>query len=159
LPGPPKWRHRFQGHVSRWTIPREAILDFLSRTQKHLSAKEIYSSLYKSHPGIGLTTVYRTLDLLARMGLVTKLILGDGQSRYEFKSNEKEEHHHHLLCTRCGKIINYSEFLDEELELVRKTEQKLEIKYNFKILDHNIEFLGLCEKCGASSESGSSNDR
>jgi len=93
------------------------------------------------------------------MGLVTKLILGDGQSRYEFKSNEKEEHHHHLLCTRCGKIINYSEFLDEELELVRKTEQKLEIKYNFKILDHNIEFLGLCEKCGASSESGSSNDR
>ncbi len=159
MPGPPKWRHRFQGHISRWTIPREAILDLLSRTPKHLSAKEIYSSLYKTHPRIGLTTVYRTLDLLARMGFVTKLILGDGQSRYEFKSSDKEKHHHHLLCTKCGKIINYSEFLDEELELVRKTEKKLEKKYNFKILDHNIEFLGLCEKCYVSSGRGNSNDR
>jgi Fur family ferric uptake transcriptional regulator len=86
------------------------------------------------------------------MGLVTKLILGDGQSRYEFKSSKKEEHHHHLLCTQCGKILDYSEFLDEELELVRKTEKKLEKKYNFKIFDHNIEFLGLCERCRISSE-------
>lgn len=159
MPGPPKWRHRFQGHVSRWTVPREAILDLLSRTSKHLSAKEIYSSLYKSHPEIGMTTVYRTLDLLARMGLVTKLVLGDGQSRYEFKSGDREKHHHHLVCTKCGKIIDYSEFLDEELEFVRKTEKKLETKYDFKIQDHNIEFLGLCKKCYVSSERGSSNDR
>ncbi len=158
MPGPPKWRHRFQGHVSRWTVPREVILDLLCRTSKHLSAKEIYSYLYKSHPGIGMTTVYRTLDLLARMGLVTKLVLGDGQSRYEFKSSDREKHHHHLLCTKCGKIIDYSEFLDEELELIRKTEKKLEKKYNFKILDHNIEFLGLCEKCYVFSEKRSSND-
>ncbi len=151
---PHKWRHRFQGHVFRWTIPREAILDILSRTSKHLSAKEIYSSLYKSHPGVGLTTVYRTLDLLARMGLVTKLVLGDGQSRYEFKSTKKEKHHHHLLCANCDRIIDYSEFLNEELELVRKTEKKLEKKYKFKIQDHNIEFLGLCEKCSATSERG-----
>lgn len=159
MSGHPKWRHRFQGHVSRWTIPREAILDLLSRTPKHLSAKEIYSSIYKILPGIGLTTVYRTLNLLARMGFVTKLILGDGQSRYEFKSSDKEKHHHHLLCTKCGKIIDYSEFLDEELELVRKTEKKLEKKYNFKILDHNIEFLGICEKCKTSSKRGSPNVR
>ena len=155
MSGSHNWRHRFQGHVSRWTVPREVILNLLSRTSKHLSAKEIYSSLYKSHPGIGMTTVYRTLDLLASMGLVTKLVLGDGQSRYELKSSEKEEHHHHLLCTRCGKIIDYSEFIDEELEFVRKTEKKLEIKCDFKIQDHNIEFLGLCKKCCASSERGS----
>ena len=89
MPGPHKWRHRLEGHVSRWTVPREAILEFLDRSSKHMSAKEIYASLYKSYPGMGLTTVYRTLDLLARMGLITKLILGDGQSRYEFKSKEK----------------------------------------------------------------------
>ena len=147
MPGQLKWLHRFQAHVSRWTVPREVILDLLSRTSKHMSVKEIYASLYKSYPGIGLTTVYRTLDLLARMGLITKLILGDGQSRYEFKSSEKEEHHHHLICTKCGKIIDYSEFLDEELELVRKTEERLAKKYDFKILDHNIEFLGTCKKC------------
>lgn len=144
---PNRMRHRFKGHISRWTMPREAVLELLSKSTKHMSAKEIYASLYNTYPGMGLTTVYRTLDLLARMGIITKLTLGDGQSRYEFKSGEKEEHHHHLVCTNCGKIIDYSEFLDEELRLVRKTEERLAKKYEFKILDHNIEFLGLCEKC------------
>ena len=88
MPGPHKFRHRFEGHVSRWTMPREAILEFLSRSSKHMSAKEIYASLYDTYPGMGLTTVYRTLDLLARMGIITKLTLGDGQSRYEFKSSK-----------------------------------------------------------------------
>jgi Fur family ferric uptake transcriptional regulator len=140
-------RHRFKGHASRLTAPRQAILEFLSQSSKHMSAKEIYASLQRSYPGMGLSTVYRTLDLLARMGIVTKLSLGDGQSRFEFKSKKKEDHHHHLVCTQCGKIINYSEFLDEELRLVRKTEEELAKKYNFIIQDHNIEFLGICEKC------------
>jgi len=140
-------KHRFEGHASRLTAPRGAILELLSRSSKHMSAKEIYASLHGSYPGIGLSTVYRTLDLLARMGIVTKLAIGDGQSRYEFKSKEKDEHHHHLICTNCGKIINYSEFLDEELGLVKKTEERLAKKYNFIIQDHNIEFLGICEKC------------
>jgi len=147
MPGPQRWKHRFKGNVSRWTVPREAILEFLSRSPKHMSVKEIYASLYKSYPGMGLTTVYRTLELLAKMGLITKLTLGDGQSRYEFKSGEKKDHHHHLICTKCGKIIDYTEFLDEELELVRKTEERLAKKYDFKIFDHNIEFLGVCNKC------------
>jgi Fur family ferric uptake transcriptional regulator len=99
------------------------------------------------YPDIGLTTVYRTLDLLVRMGLINKLTFGDGPSRYEFKSEKKNEHHHHFLCTKCGKIIDYSDFIDEELELVKKTEETLSKKYNFKVLDHNIEFCGLCDKC------------
>ena len=147
MPGPRKFRHRFEGHISRWTMPREAVLELLSKSSKHMSAKEIYASIYNTYPGIGLTTVYRTLDLLARMGIITKLALGDGQSRYEFKFSEKEEHHHHLICTHCGKIIDYSEFLDEELRLVKKTEERLAKKYDFNILDHNIEFLGICGKC------------
>jgi Fur family ferric uptake transcriptional regulator len=147
MPGPHKWRHRLQAHVSRWTAPREIILDFLSRTSKHMSAKEIYATLYRMYPGIGLTTVYRTLDLLVRMGLINKLTFGDGPSRYEFKSEKKNEHHHHLLCTKCGRIIDYSDFIDEELELVKKTEETLAKKHNFKVLNHNIEFYGLCEKC------------
>ena len=145
--GPHKWRHRFKGHVSRWTVPRETILELLNRSSKHMSAKEIYASLYKMYPGIGLTTVYRTLDLLVRMGFINKLTFGDGPSRYEFKSEKKEKHHHHLLCKNCGRIIDYSDFINEELELVKKTEETLAKKHNFKVLDHNIEFYGLCEKC------------
>jgi len=112
-----------------------------------MSAKEIYAALYKLYPGIGLTTIYRTLDLLERIGLINKFSVGDGQNRYEFKSGKKKEHHHHLVCTKCGKIIDYSDFVDEELKLVKKTEEILAKKYNFSIKDHNIEFLGLCEKC------------
>jgi Fur family ferric uptake transcriptional regulator len=147
MPRPHNWRDIFKAHGSRWTVPREATLEFLNKSSKHMSAKEIHASLCKSYPEMGLTTVYRTLELLTRMGLITKLNLGDGQSRYELKPREKDEHHHHLICTECGKIIDYSEFLDEELELVRKTEKRLAKKYDFRILDHNIEFLGMCEKC------------
>jgi len=147
MPGPHKWRHQFRAHVSRWTVSREVILDFLSRTSKHMSAKEIYATLYKMYPGLGLTTVYRTLDLLVQTGLINKFKFGGGQNRYEFKSGKKKEHHHHLICTKCGRIIDYSDFIDEELELVKKTEQTSARKHNFTVLDHNIEFYGLCEKC------------
>jgi len=81
------------------------------------------------------------------MDLINRLTFGDGQSRYEFKSEKKKKHHHHLLCTNCGRIIDYSDFIDEELELTKKTEETLAKKHNFKVLDYNIEFYGLCEKC------------
>ena len=147
MPRPLMERQRHRRHYCRWTGPREAILQLLSRTTKHMSAKEIYANLHKLYPGIGLTTVYRTLDLLFQMGLIHKLSFGDGHNRYEFIPDEKTKHHHHLVCTRCGKIFNYSEFVDEELALVKKTEERLEKKYNFQIEDHNIEFLGICEVC------------
>jgi Fur family ferric uptake transcriptional regulator len=147
MPGPYKWRRRFQEHVTRWTVPREAILNLLSQTSKHLSAKEIYASLYRMYPGIGLTTIYRTLDLLVRAGFINRFTFSDGQNRYEFKSEKKKEHHHHLNCIQCGKIIDYSDFVDEEMELVKKIEETLSKKHNFNVLGHNIEFYGLCDKC------------
>jgi len=147
MPGGHKWHHRFRANVSRWTVPREAILEVLSQSSRHRSAKEIYASLYSMYPGIGLTTVYRTLELLYRLGFVQKVTSGDGQSRYELRGEDKKSHHHHLICTRCGKIIDYRDFVQEELELVKKTIETLAKKHNFLIQDHNIEFLGLCEKC------------
>jgi Fur family ferric uptake transcriptional regulator len=149
MPGPAKWQNRLHGHCCRWTGPRQAIVGFLSRRPGHVSAKDIYGSLSRAFPGIGMTTVYRTLDLLERTGFVQRVTLGDGQARYEFKPPEAKDHHHHLICTGCGKIIDYSDFAREELELVRKTEERLTRRHGFRIHDHNIEFLGLCEKCGA----------
>jgi Fur family ferric uptake transcriptional regulator len=155
MPGPSRWPNRMQGRVQRWTATREAILDLLSRTSRHYSAKDIYASLYKEYPRIGLTTVYRTLDLLHRSGLINKLILGEGQARYEFKAGSKKEHHHHLVCVNCNKIIDYNEFEKEELELVKKTESVLSKKFNFFITDHNIEFLGRCAACREAGKTGS----
>lgn len=147
MTSPYKWRHQLRRHDSRWTLARKSILDILSRTSKHMSAKEIFTSLLENYPGISLSTVYRTLDLLARMGLINRLDIGDGQIRYEYRSNEKKDHHHHFICKKCGKIVDYNDFVDEELDLVRKAEKNLARKYHFIVHDHNIEFYGLCKDC------------
>ena len=147
MPLVPKWKQRFKGNGFRWTITRKAILDLLSKTSKHMSAQEIYDSLLKLYPGIGLSTVYRTLDLLSRMGLVNKLNIGEGKSRYEYRPGEESEHHHHLICTKCGRIIDYSDFLDEEFHLIRKIEKNLARKNDFVVKDYNIDFYGLCKNC------------
>ena len=75
--GPPWWHGRFRRFGHRLTAPRETILNTLSKTQKHLSAEDIYLEVHKIYPAVGLTTVYRTLELLVRMGWVYKFDFGD----------------------------------------------------------------------------------
>ncbi|HQM27711.1 MAG TPA: hypothetical protein PKW97_14525, partial [Syntrophorhabdus sp.] len=55
--------------------------------------------------------------------------------------------HHHLICTVCHKIIDYEDFVDEELALLKQTEKHLSKKYNFKIINHMTQYFGLCEEC------------
>ena len=147
--GPIKWWHaEFSGCGYRITIPRQIILEVLDKSEEHPSAEEIYLQVHKIYPAIGLTTVYRTLELLVNIGLVSKFDFGDGRARYELLRNSKEpSHHHHLICTKCSRIINYIDFVDEELELIEKTEKELSKKYNFEIQNHIIQFYGLCDKC------------
>jgi len=137
-----------RGFGYRMTVGREAILDILSRADEHLSAEEIYMRVHRTYPAIGLTSVYRTLDTLVALGLVYKFDFGDGRARYELADEIKgKAHHHHLVCTRCGKIIEYTDFVDEELALLRKTEATLSRKHKFKIKNHLIQFYGLCQNC------------
>ena len=146
--GPPWWQGRFRGQGFRMTVPREAILDVLTKTSKHLSAEDIYLQVHKVYPNVGLTTVYRTLELLVGMGMVFKFDFGDGKARYELSQGPKGfRHHHHLVCTNCGRVIDYTDFIDEEKELLGQTERGLENKYNFKITHHIIQFFGLCQNC------------
>ncbi|MCK4377311.1 MAG: transcriptional repressor [Actinomycetia bacterium] len=135
------------------TQPREIILDVLSRTKKHLSAEDIYIEVYKIYPGIGLTTIYRTLDILTNMEMVSRYDFGDGRSRYELISDKKSEHHHHLICLNCGKIIDYNDYIDEETKLFDKLEKVLSEKHNFKINYHHVGFYGLCDKCKSTTSS------
>jgi len=146
--GPAWWHGRFRGCGYRLTIPREAILDVLSKTQKHLSAEDVYMAVHKACPTVGLTTVYRTLELLVQMGLIFKFDFGDGRARYELAEGPKgARHHHHLVCTNCGRVIDYTDFIDEEVELLQQTEKGLSKKYNFEITNHLIQFYGLCDRC------------
>ena len=141
------WCHgRVRGCGFRMTIGREAVLDVLSRTEDHLSAEDIYMRVHETYPAIGLTSVYRTLDMLVNIGLVYKFDFGDGRSRFEIAEGPKgKDHHHHLVCTSCGRIVNYRDFIDEEVALLKKTEEGLSKKYNLAITNHLIQFYGLCE--------------
>lgn len=143
------WDRKFKESHHRLTKPRKAILDVLNKTGDHLSAEEVYQKVYDIYPAIGLTTVYRTLELLVQIGLVLKFDFGDGRARYELNVglDVKKGHHHHLICTNCHRIIDYTEFIDDEVELLKKTEKGLSRKYNFEIHNHIIAFYGLCDRC------------
>lgn len=142
------WHKRFRGQGYRLTIPREAILHVLTNTEEHLSAEDIYMVVHQKYPAIGLTTVYRTLDILVQMGVVFKFDFGDGRSRYELTEHfSGKKHHHHLICTMCSRIIDYTDFIDDELELLDRTKKTLSKKHNFQITGHMMQFYGLCEKC------------
>jgi len=137
----------------RPTKGRKAVLSVLTSTTGHLSVEEIYMKVYSEYPSIGLTSVYRTLEILVNLGMVHKFDFMDRKARYELANIPgSKKHHHHIICTSCGKIIDYTDFVDEELALVRQTEKHLSEKYNFKINNHVIQYYGLCEKCRKSGE-------
>jgi len=130
------------------TAARELILDVMNSKGGHLSAEEVFEAVRKRYSGVGLVTVYRTLDLLVEMNLLSRHEFGDGRARYEMiKGSKNDAHHHHLVCTACNRVIDYRDFIDEEVQLLKKTEAGLSKKFRFKIKEHVIEFYGLCEKC------------
>jgi Fur family ferric uptake transcriptional regulator len=130
------------------TTGRETVLRILAESEKHLSAEEIYIKAHAADPAIGMTSVYRTLDILEEMALVNKFDFGDGRTRYELTEGpEGIRHHHHLVCTGCNRVTDYTDFINEEVKLLTKTEKVLTKKYNFKISRHFIQFYGLCEDC------------
>jgi len=123
------------------TPQRQVILRaFLEHSEKHLSAEDLYHLVKEKHPEIGLATVYRTLDLLAELGILQKMNFDDGKSRYEFNDSE-EHHHHHLICITCGSVTEFEDDLLESLEAM------IAKKNNFKVVDHQLMFYGYCAKC------------
>jgi Fur family ferric uptake transcriptional regulator len=132
------------------TSSREAILNILSQSSEHLSAEDIYIKVHAKKPSIGLTTVYRTLELLVNIGMVAKFDFGDGRARFELLQGPKSvKYHHHLVCMGCGRIVEYSDFINEELAVLEKIQGKLSNKYDFIITNHLVQYCGLCAKCVA----------
>ncbi len=146
--GPPWFSGQLRGCGRRLTAARELVLDVVNRKGGHLSVEEIFEAVRKECPGVGLVTVYRTLSLLVEMKLIACHEFGDGRARYEIiRGSQEDDHHHHLVCTSCNRVIDYRDFIDDEIQLLKKTEAGLSKKFNFKITEHLIEFYGLCEKC------------
>lgn len=128
------------GHKS--TKPRNAVLEALVKSHNsHFSTEEIYGYIKKSHPKIGLTTVYRTLKLFENANIICRLDLDDGFIRYELNKPNKNHSHHHLICSSCGNVS------EVEVDLLECLEEQILLKNEFLVKDHRVKFYGLCKKC------------
>lgn len=121
------------------TKQRDAVAEVFFSTSGHISAEELYLKVSKAHPGIGLTTVYRTLKLLTEAGLAKERRFGEPQGVYE--KNDTDKHHDHLICTRCGAIIEFKE------PVIEKMQDDVAKRYGFIVQDHKMELYGLCRSC------------
>ena len=124
----------------KYTEQRAIILKILLNLDDHLSAEELLEVVKQKYPNqnIGIATVYRTLNFLEEVDLISSISFGKDGKKYE--SNDTQ-HHDHIICTSCGKIV---EFFDEEIEKRQDNIAKLN---GFKITNHDMQIYGLCDKC------------
>ena len=120
------------------TQQRLDILEVFLRAKTHVSAEELFKSLHDSHPGIGYSTVYRTLKLLKDADIAKENYFGDGFIRYESSFNR--DHHDHIICVKCDEIF---EFENDEIE---RLQEQVAASIGFKIVDHQLEIYGVCQK-------------
>jgi Fur family transcriptional regulator, ferric uptake regulator len=119
---------------------RQAVLELLSRQDCCLSAQEISDRLRSQGSGVGIASVYRTLDLLHRMGLVQRVDVGEGGQRYE-PVVPGGEHHHHAVCISCGEV---TAFEDRRLE---NAIQRLSDRLTHAASGHDVVIRGTCARC------------
>lgn len=126
------------------TAQRDTILRTFLETRDHLSTDELHRLVQKKDAGIGYTTVYRTLKLLADCGLASEVAFHDGVSRYEHQYNRRS--HHHMVCTECGSSV---EFFSQE---VGQLEKEIGHKYHYLTTRHTFQIYGICEECRGKNE-------
>ena len=132
-----------EGYISdnnlKITKQRRTVLRAFLDCKIHVSVEELYQIVLKTEPKIGLATVYRTLALLTKSGLASEMDFGDGQKRYE--SSYQTEHHDHMVCTGCGKIIEFNH------PLIEKYQEEVANENKFEITSHKLDLFGLCQDC------------
>ncbi|OZD61304.1 transcriptional repressor [Rhodococcus sp. 05-340-1] len=126
----------------RATKQRSAISDLLDTIEEFKSAQDLHDELRKRGEGIGLTTVYRTLQTLADAGTVDVLRTDNGESVYRRCSSG---HHHHLVCRSCGFTV------EVEGPTVEKWSQSVAESNGFSDVSHTIEIFGTCGQCSAAA--------
>jgi Fur family ferric uptake transcriptional regulator len=130
-------------HNLRVTPQRLLLVDIAQGLQGHFTAEQIHQHMVAVYPSVSLVSVYRGLETLRELGLVTRTALGDVAASYEWVSATR---HHHLVCTACGA---HQEMDDHELDELRR---RLSAGYHFQAsLDH-LAIFGRCNGCARASE-------
>lgn len=126
----------------RLTVQRQKILALFEATahRHHLSAEEIHQHLSHQGEKISVSTVYRALHVMVKLGLLQELELAEGRKYYELKSPVWQQHHH-LVCVQCGDV---QEFEDDAITEVTTQETQ---DRGFALLDGQFTIYGLCPRC------------
>jgi Fur family ferric uptake transcriptional regulator len=122
----------------RMTPQRLMIVSAIEDSDGHISAEEIYTQVAAKYPHVNISTVYRTLELLKQLGLVTETDFGEGRVRYHPAG---KGHHHHLVCTGCGAVID----LDESS--LSSLKRMLLREYKFRADLRHLAIFGRCDRC------------
>jgi Fur family ferric uptake transcriptional regulator len=146
---------RFQDFLQqqgqKLTTERSALVREIFSTHYHFEADELLFKMKQKSVKISRATVYRTLELLVKSGLVRRVHLGEDHYHYEHVSGNS--HHDHLICTACGGVI---EFHDELLE---QRQREICEKKKFTPTFHNLQILGICDACRRKGSTSASPDR
>ncbi|MCL6449145.1 MAG: transcriptional repressor [Armatimonadetes bacterium] len=130
---------RLKGQGVKITPQRLEILKVLLDEERYYSAEEILKKVQESYPAISYDTVYRTLYLFKKLGLVLELNFQGGYRRFEF--NRQDRHHHHLVCLKCGCSQKLSCCPTDCLTRIKEEHPE------FAITSHSFEIYGYCEVC------------
>jgi Fur family ferric uptake transcriptional regulator len=114
------------------------VLEAVRASEEHISADEIYQAVRQRYPHINISTVYRTLELLRELGLVTETDLGGGKVYYHWAEKGR---HHHLVCQRCGAVASLEDQVLDALE-----EELLE-RHGFRANLAHLAIFGVCGQC------------
>ncbi|MDE6904026.1 MAG: transcriptional repressor [Lachnospiraceae bacterium] len=116
---------------------RESIKKYLDSHFTHPTAETVYLDIKEEFPNISLGTVYRNLNLLADMGEVLRISLGNGPDRYDGRTNP----HYHFICSTCGEVM------DMDMEPIPEIDAQARQNFSGVITGHVTHFFGLCPKC------------
>ncbi|MFC1899320.1 Fur family transcriptional regulator [Chloroflexota bacterium] len=125
-------------HSYKITPQRCMIIKEIVSHQGHLTPSDIYKKIHQENPDIGLVTVYRTLEILAELELICELHSGSAGHSYTISDTR---HHHHLICSGCGKVVDFT------TRNLTGIQQNLCRDTGFRIDSHFLEFTGLCRVC------------
>ncbi|HEX2987729.1 MAG TPA: transcriptional repressor [Chloroflexota bacterium] len=129
-----------QGRGLRLTTQREAVCEAIFGCSGHICAEHILESVTVHHPGLRMnkTTVYRALDLLLELGLVSEHKCGDGRAQYEPASHGP---HSHMICRRCGRLLDMDESVASAIR------RRLGEEHGFQVELESYPVFGLCPEC------------
>ena len=133
-----KWFEMLQNDGCRLTAPRRAVVETLKANMHALTPVEVYESARKQCPGLGLVSVYRTLEKLEELGLIQRVHQTKGCQAFV---RTGEGHQHLLVCNNCGKVVLFE---GDQLDLLFKNISKTS---GFQIDGHWLQVFGLCKNC------------